>query len=289
VKVLPFTIPKLKRDTLIFQEDRGRSFYALLHQHEEFQISYIKKGEGSLIVGDTVNYYSEGDIVVLGKQVPHVFKSNINLHSTSQMFTLFFNRSSFGENFFDIEELSSLNTFFRRSENGFQVNSNLNEIRCLILELRSAPKIDRFITFIQLLKLINSSEHTPLSTFVSPKKYNDNEGKRMSVVFEYSINNFHKEIKLETIAAKAAMTKNAFCKYFKKRTNKTFITFLNEIRIEEASKRLVSNKDLSIAEVAESCGFKNISNFNRKFKQIKGKTPSNFKLKRGTKHYEDSR
>ena len=103
----------------------------------------------------------------------------------------------------------------------------------------------------------------------------------MSVVFEYCINNFHKEIKLEAIAAKASMTKNAFCKYFKKRTNKTFITFLNEIRIEEASKRLLSNKELSIAEVAESCGFKNISNFNRKFKQIKGASPRDYKKELG--------
>jgi AraC-like DNA-binding protein len=281
MKVLPFTIPKAKRDALIFQEDRGRSFYALLHQHEEFQISYIKKGEGSLIVGDTVNYYSEGDIFVLGEQVPHVFKSNSTGKAQSQMFTVFFNRSSFGENFFEIEELRSLNSFFRRSENGFRVETNLNEIRTMIQDMRSAAKIDRFILFIQLLKRITTSGHSSLSTFVSPKKYNDNEGKRMSVVFEYCINNFHKEIKLEAIAAKASMTKNAFCKYFKKRTNKTFITFLNEIRIEEASKRLLSNKELSIAEVAESCGFKNISNFNRKFKQIKGTSPRDYKKELG--------
>jgi len=284
MKVLPFTIPKAKRDALIFQEDRGRSFYAMLHQHEEFQISYIRKGEGTLIVGDTVNYFSEGDIVVLGEQVPHVFKSNSTQNITSQMFTVFFNRSSFGKNFFDIEELSSLKSFFIRAENGFRVNSNQVDIQSMIEDLRSALNIDRLILFFQLLKLISSSDHTPLSTFVSPKKYSDNEGNRMSDVFEYSINNFQKEIKLDTIAAEAAMTKNAFCKYFKKRTNKTYITFLNEIRIEEASKLLLTNEDHSVAQVAESCGFKNISNFNRKFKQIKEKTPSEFKRELGKRY-----
>ncbi len=289
MKVLPFTIPKAKRDSLIFQEDTGSSFYALLHQHEEFQISYIKKGEGTLIVGDTVNYFSEGDIVVLGEQVPHVFKSNSTSNAQCQMLTLFFNRSSFGESFFEIEELRSLNSFFIRSENGFRVTTNQIEIRTMIEELISASKIDRFILFFQLLKLINSSDHISLSTFVSPKKYNDNEGKRMSVIFEYSINNFQHEIRLDTIAEKAAMTKNAFCKYFKKRTNKTFITFLNEMRVEEASKRLLSYEDLSIAAIAESCGFKNISNFNRKFKQIKRMTPSEFKRENGKLNYEDRR
>ena len=289
MKVLPFTITKTKRDALIFQEDRGRSFYAMLHQHEEIQISYIKEGEGTLIVGDTVNYFSEGDIVVLGEQIPHVFKSKSNQKNISQMFTIFFNRSSFGKNFFEIEELSSLDSFFRRSENGFRVNSNLNEIRSILEELKLSSKIDRFIRFFQLLSLINSSEYSTMSTFVFPKKYNDNEGKRMRVVFEYSINNLHEEIRLDTIAAKAAMTKNAFCKYFKKRTNKTYITFLNEIRIEEACKSLLSNEDISIAAVAESCGFKNMANFNRKFKQVKGMTPSDFKREKGKRYYEDSR
>ena len=289
MKVLPFTIPKAKRDALIFQEDQGRSFYALLHQHEEFQISYIKKGSGTLIVGDTVNYYSEGDIVVLGEQIPHVFKSNTTGNPISQMFTIFFNRTSFGKNFFETEELSSLYSFFKRSENGFRVNSNQNKIRSMIEAMKVTSSIDQFILFFQLLNLITNSEYTPLSTFVSPKKYSENEGRRMHVVFEYSINNFHREIKLDTIASKAAMTKNAFCKYFKKRTNKTYITFLNEFRIEEACKILLSNEEISIAAVAESCGFKNLSNFNRKFKQVKGMTPSEFKQVREKRHDEDRR
>jgi AraC-like DNA-binding protein len=91
------------------------------------------------------------------------------------------------------------------------------------------------------------------------------------------MNHFQKEITLDTISQEAAMTKNAFCKYFKKRTNKTYMTFLNELRIEEASKLLQVQKDLSITEIAEACGFQNISNFNRKFRRIKGKTPRDFR------------
>lgn len=277
MKVLPFTIPKSKRDSLILQEDRGDTFYEMLHQHKEFQISYINEGEGTLIVGDSVNFYSERDIIVMGENVPHVFKSNVSKSKQSHMFTLFFTRSSFGAGLFDIEELKSLRPFFRNAENGFMVHSNRALIRSLILEIHKAQKIDRFIKFFQLLKTINRSEVTPLSNFVSSKKYSDNEGRRMSAVYEYTINNFQKEIRLETVSEQAAMTKNAFCKYFKKRTNKTYVTFLNEIRIEESCNLLQSNKELSIAEIAELSGFQNISNFNRIFKQFKKKPPREYK------------
>ena len=221
MKVFPFTIPKSKRDSLILQEDKGKSFYEMLHQHKEFQISYIKKGEGTLIVGDSVNFYSEGDIVVLGENVPHVFRSNISKCDQSHMLTLFFTKSSFGKGLFEIEELRSLRNFFRNAENGFVVNSHRSSIRSLILEIYSVPKIDRFIKFFQLLKIINKSKVSSLSSYVSSKKYSDNEGRRMSAVYEFTMNNFQNEIRLDTIAEQAAMTKNAFCKYFKKRTNKT--------------------------------------------------------------------
>ena len=72
------------------------------------------------------------------------------------------------------------------------------------------------------------------------------------------------------------MTPNAFCRYFKQRTNKTYFTFLNEIRIERACK-LLRDKECLITEVAEKSGFKYISNFNRKFKEIVGKSPSDYR------------
>ena len=95
----------------------------------------------------------------------------------------------------------------------------------------------------------------------------------MSAVFEYAIEYYHQNITLEEVAEKANMSKNAFCRYFKKRTNKTFFQFLIEIRIERAGKLLSKSQELSVLEVSELCGFNNISNFNRKFKEIKGMSP----------------
>ena len=103
------------------------------------------------------------------------------------------------------------------------------------------------------------------------------EGKRMQDVFEFTITNFKEHISLDTIGSIANMTNNAFCKYFKKRTNKTYFRFLNELRIEYASNLLIENNDVSIANIAYQSGFKNVSNFNRQFKTIKGISPKKFR------------
>jgi AraC-like DNA-binding protein len=88
---------------------------------------------------------------------------------------------------------------------------------------------------------------------------------------------FNTDISLETISEVANMTKNAFCKYFKKRTNKTYFRFLNELRIEHACKLLIDDNDMAIADIAYKSGFKNLSNFNRQFKFIKGINPNKFR------------
>jgi AraC-like DNA-binding protein len=104
-----------------------------------------------------------------------------------------------------------------------------------------------------------------------------NEGKRMQDVMSYTMEHFDQPIPLEAISEVASMTKNAFCKYFKKRTNKTYVQFLTELRVEHACKLLQQKKDASISMVAYESGFGNLSNFNRQFKMIKQMSPSEYR------------
>lgn len=277
MKVLPFKIPKPAYDALIFQIDRDIAFYDKLHQHEEIQLSFIIEGEGTLIVGDTINYYTKGDVLIIGGNIPHVFKSDNKPIEKSHMLSLFFTKQSFGNGFFELEELKELEGFFKRAKHGFKITSRLKLIKDLFLKIEESTKLNRFIILLQLLKIASKCNYKSLSSFIYDKKYSDNEGNRMRNVFEYTMNHFKKEITLNSISEVANMTKNAFCKYFKKRTNKTYIQFLTELRIEHASKLLLSNKDLSISEVCEKSGFNNISNFNRQFKIVKKSSPSLFK------------
>lgn len=277
MKVLPFKIPKPENNAIVFQEDIEIFFYDKLHQHEEIQITLILEGKGTLIVGDSINYYDKGDILIIGSNIPHVFKSDSDEISKSHMQSLFFSNTSFGIDFFYLEELQELKPFFKRAKHGFKITSSKKIISNLFSELKTASKFKLFTTLLELLKITSKANYKSLSSFIYEKKYTDIEGKRMQDVFDYTMVNFQKDISLGTISSVGAMTKNAFCKYFKKRTNKTYFQFLNELRIEHASKLLIEEKDASIADIAYQSGFKNISNFNRQFKTIKKANPSRFK------------
>ena len=269
MKVYPFKIPKPNNNALIYQEDIEIVFYDKLHQHDEIQISYIEKGNGTLLVGNSFTNYYTGNVFVIGSNVPHAFKSDTSKNETSKMLTLFFTKESFGTSFFKLEEFEEIESFFVNSLHGFQVTSQLTEIKEIFNKLKKATKLERFIILIALLKLLSESDINLLSNYTYAKKLSDSEGKRMRKVFDYTLKNADQKISLDEIASVANMTKNAFCKFFKKRTNKTYINYLTELRIENACKILKSNKDMAIVDVAFKAGFYNISNFNRRFKELK--------------------
>ncbi len=276
MKVLPFKILKTREQNLLFQEDRDMILYELLHQHEEVQISIIEKGSGNLLVGDAFTSFNEGDVIVFGKNLPHVLKSE----EPCSMISIFFTKECFGKDFFELPDLEDISSFLAQSDKGLLVSSNLEKIKKLFIEFGEASKLKRFQLFLNILDEISKSEKKQLSSFLYNKELTLNEGKRMSMVFDYLMKNVEKEVSLQEVANVAAMSKNAFCRYFKQRTNKTFFQFLIEIRIERACGLLIKNPDLSITEVSELCGFKNLSNFNRKFKEIKLMSPKMIKKTR---------
>jgi AraC-like DNA-binding protein len=275
-KVLPFKIPKPEQEALVYQEDHEVVFYDKLHQHEEIQISYIIKGSGALIVGDTISDFKPNDILVIGEHIPHVFRSDSKAAAQSVMYTLFFTKKSFGKDFFNLTDLAEVQRFFEQSEYGMKIKANAKTFK-LFNRLKKQNKIERIATLLKLLNALIHKEKQALSSFVYQQKYTDDEGKRMNDVFQYALDHYQERITLNEVAERAFMSKNAFCRYFKKRTNKTFFQFLIEIRIEHACKLLYQDQDLSVSGISERCGFPNIANFNRKFKELKGFTPTQYR------------
>ncbi|MEN3324470.1 AraC family transcriptional regulator [Mariniflexile soesokkakense] len=280
MKVLPFKIPKPENEALVYQEEHVNVLYDQFHQHSEIQISYIQEGAGTLLVGDTISDFRPNDILVLGGYVPHVFRTDTNFSDTTVVYTLFFDRNSFGKGFFDLTDLDGLNVFFNQSEYGIRVLSRKKKLIKQFLKLKEQNKVQRIATLLKIIDHVCKAETAALSSFVYKKKYTDDEGKRMNEVFNYAMENYPEPITLEEISEIANMSKNAFCRYFKKRTNKTFFQFLIEIRIENACKLIHNYPDYSISSISEQCGFQNTANFNRKFKEIKGVTPSHYRLER---------
>lgn len=126
MKVLPFKIPKPHQDAFYFQIDETLAFYDKFHQHEEIQLGYIVKGDGTLIVGDIISYYKTGDVIVTGSHLPHVLRSDYSI-KMSRMLTLFFTKDYFGTDFFELEELKEFQHFFERSKHGYKAISEEEE------------------------------------------------------------------------------------------------------------------------------------------------------------------
>lgn len=277
MKVLPFKLPKPENRAFIYQVDEGAVFYNKFHEHKEIQITAIIEGEGELVTGDTVTRYVPGDVFVLGGHLPHLFRSDETASIRSEMRSVFFCKESFGKVFFDLIELKELESLFQQVEAGIRVSENREAICALLLDMDQASHLDRFIGLLELLRLISRSHSDTLASFVYKKSYTEEEGTRMSNVYEYAISHFREDISLATISDVANMTENAFCRYFKQRTNKTFFHFLGELRLDYACRLLSAHNDLSVAEIADRSGFRNLSNFNRQFRHYKGCTPTEFR------------
>jgi len=277
MKVLPFKIPKLENVTLYIQNYKGESFYEKLHQHKEIQISLIAEGEGTYIIGDCVGEFKKNDIFVIGEDLPHIFKRDTAFINETDMVSLFFSKNSYGEGFFNLPEFEHFQKFFNDASLGFKVLSNKEKLSLHLSQIKKRSKYKQFTTFLEILGIISEGKKRTLSSLINLKKYAGNEGKRMSDIFQYTMNNYHNEISLDQVSDIANMTPNAFCRYFKQRTNKTFVNFLIDIRIGNACKLLAKNNDLNITEISYKSGFNNLANFNRKFKAIKGVTPSEYR------------
>jgi AraC-like DNA-binding protein/quercetin dioxygenase-like cupin family protein len=274
MKVLPFRIPKPLNQNLIVQVDKAKMFYNQLHQHEELQLSLILKGQGKLIVGDSIHHFTAHDFFVIGSNCPHLFQSE-KTDKDVKMISLFFTRDSFGTDFFNLADIEEIHWFFDIANDGFRLLSDKEAVHDLLITLPEQDKLTRFINLLILIKKLCKAEREVLTSFVYPKKIGNRDGQRLQVIFDFVINNFQQEISLKTVANLAFMTPNAFCRFFKNRTHKTFFQFLIELRLEHAC-QLLNDTELSIAEIAEKSGFNSISNFNRQFKAQKGIPPSQY-------------
>ncbi len=276
MKVLPFVIPKPDHSTLIVQEDRSQHFYSKLHQHEEIQLSFIIRGEGTFFVGDGFGQFAPGDLFAIGADLPHVFSNEPSAEGV-HMISLFFTRDSYGPGFFDHPEFHSLGPFFEAAKQGFRINASTTSIGERMTAMLNQSPLDRFLAFIELLQKAGNSEKELLSSDIHRKRFSEAEGKRMRDIMDYTLENYSRDLSVSEAAEIANMSPNAFCRYFRQRTNKTYMSFVTDIRLGQACRLLSRNRDLRVSEIAFRSGFNNLTHFNRKFRQLKGMTPSAFR------------
>ncbi len=280
-KPIPFKIQKSKNHALLVQVDEMPFFYNLLHYHPEFQITAIERGQGFFYAGNGMSDFKEMDIFFIGPNVPHLLKCPEPYYRDNSPgvkgISLFFDELSFGKHFFDIKEMYSLKTFLSTSKRVIKVSGALEQ--ALFDNIASTPYLQNeqlIITFLEILSQGLKAHKTYINNHPYNLTLSTDEGSRLNLVLEHTFKRLTEPITIEQISGIASLSRSQFSSFFKKHTGKTYIQFLNELRIENAC-ILLKNHKYTIEQVCYEVGFQNVSNFIRQFKSVKTVTPSKYR------------
>jgi AraC-like DNA-binding protein len=261
-------------------------FYPLWHYHPQYEIILIKEGRGDRYVGDNIGPFSIGDIFILGPNIPHVFRNDPEyfVNGSRKMvkaIVLYWNYMFIKSDLFDLNEFASIRELLYLSFRGLLIKgTSKKDVAHLLNRVVNKKGINRILEFISMLHSIaTKAEYEPLSSLGFSATIDEEEVIKLNKVFNYLLNNFSRTITLKEIANISNMSPPTFCRYFKRITNKTFITFLNEIRVGHASKLLIENKNKNISQICLESGFNNLTNFYIQFQKLKKLSPMEFKRK----------
>lgn len=257
-------------------------FYNHWHYHPEVEIVHVQEGTGMLLVGDGVSNYRENDLIVIGANAPHFFRSDDAYFEQgtpllSQSTVIHFNPDFLGQTFLEMSEMKNVTDFLNKARKGFLIRAESgNEAKELIATMLQETGLQRVIL---LLKVLNHLTRVESILELSKSEYTSSldevNTKRIDQIYSFSLNNFTREITLDEVSEVANISKNSFCRYFKTHTRKTYFQFLLELRIGHACK-LLAEEHLSISQVAFESGFNNLSHFNRSFKTIMTMKPQSY-------------
>ena len=247
------------------------------HYHPEMELVYVNGGSGKRQIGSHVSYYTDGDLILIGSNLPHCGFTDKLTGNTSE--TVVQMKIDFlGTDFFGIPEMRKIQKLFEMAKGGIAFNGNTKRKigeKMEILEYQT--DFQRLLSILNILNELGNSQDFKVlnaSGFSLETEVKDND--RINVIFNHVKTNFKEEITLEEVADLASMTVPSFCRYFKKITNKTFTQFVNEYRLVHASK-LLAEKPISITDVCFESGFNNFSHFNKLFKAFTGQNPSEYR------------
>ncbi|MEY2922459.1 MAG: hypothetical protein RL108_1085 [Bacteroidota bacterium] len=244
------------------------------HYHPEYELTYIVKGNGYRIVGNTYENYTEGDLVLLGPNLPHTWTGKAVENESFEAIVIQFSKE-FITSFLGFDEAHFIKNLLENSARGIAFEATQDLVQA-IKSLIEKEGMDRILQLISALNQLAQSNYK----LITPNTFHTIASKkselRINEVCLFIQNNFNSNITLQQVASQIYLTESNFCKFFKKATGKTFSDYLNEIRINEAS-RLLLQTDKTISQISFECGFETLSYFNRVFLKKKNQTPSVFR------------
>jgi len=270
--------------SFVARTDNLPYLYEKWHFHPEMELNHIIQSTGTRFVGDSIEEFKEGDLIFLGSNLPHVWKNDTiyflpdsSLQAKARVIQ--FLPDCFGKDFLNLKEMESIKRLFEKSKRGLRIMGQTKEnVLKLMYQLIENPNgVQRIGVFLNILELIAESDEV---VFLSSEGFLDSyhrfDTDTINRVYEFTLSQFNRKILIQEAAAIAHMSVANFCRYFKNRTQKTYVQFLTEVRIGYACRMLIENKK-SIQQIAFDCGFHNISNFNRSFRLLKFQKPTAYR------------
>ena len=285
MKILQTEITPAHNSYITVIERDDQYFKSPFHFHPEIELVYIRESYGKRVIGDKIEPFCAGDLVLVGSNLPHVWLSDEYFHQETakeraKSVVLYFNKEIFGEGFYNLREVEKINTLFRNAQRGLKITGATHDTIIAIIEkLVSKTGFERVLGLLEILHVLSIAGDLE---FINSDTYSgvvyNKDSDRLADVFKYINTSFGSDITLNDVAKKANLTPQSFCRLFKKRMDKHFMEYLNEVRISHACRYLMDT-DCSISEIAYMSGFKTVSNFNKVFKENTGYCPTSYRLK----------
>jgi len=252
---------------------------AKIHSHKNFELNFIVSGAGRRIVGNHITSFEDGDLVLLGPDLPHcweILESKKNTPPTC--IVIHFYENIISSDFFNIPELEKVEILLKQANSGISFNGKrAKKIRTNLERLVNLHGLESYIELLNVFNLLLQVEdreylsHTTGYSTIFTKDFD-----RINSVYEYVFQNIEEGIKLNEAAELLHLAPGSFCRYFKKKTNRTFIQYVKSVRIGLAAKMLAET-DKQITQICYESGYNNLANFNHYFKSVMKKTPSDYR------------
>jgi len=272
-------ITSIKKDSFLIRKFDQKGFKAPFHYHPEYELTCIIEGKGNRFVGNNMMGFENNDLVFIGPNLPHCWKLTPKKYIKADSVVIQFTHEFLGAHFFATPEMSNIQKLLKKSEGGIQFQGKITGLikDSMLNMLNEKNNFKKIITLLEILnKLGTSKEYIFLdkkNTISEQSAYNL---ERINKVFAYIVDNFHDSICLNEASRTVNMTPNAFCKYFKKITRKTFMETVIDYRINFATQLLIETAK-TIADVCFECGFKDMSHFYKMFTSRMEISPFNYR------------
>jgi len=275
---------KVKREAI--QPDADSSFKILLtpnlndlfywHFHPEYEIVYVEAETGVRHIGDHISRYRSSDLALIGPNIPHL-NFDYGVKEIAETIVVQMKEHFLGAAFFALPEIASINDLFDRAKTGLAFYGETKRLASEKLkELIHLSHFDQLIALLQVFQLLAlSKEVTSLNTRPIANASILKEQQRLHKIYHFIETHYQDRIDVNEVARLSNLTIPAFCRYFKKSTHLTFTGFLNQYRINQSKKFLLS--DSNVTEACYASGFENLSYFNKTFKKLTGENPLQFK------------